>query len=466
MRTLGGVVMRIRTYSSLALSMIVVGCSIHPLPKDVTRDTTLEIINKIRCETRRALVERVKVVLEEEHSPTNQSLLEKLKQPGGASEEMICNLHPAAFDEAASKRINKFAASTIAYTYKFTILEHKAKSGTANFRLPFTKGNFTLGLTAGSDKKRQNLRSITFGDIFSSLITGRHSDGRPTGLNCESVGQPRKHWIYPITGKIGMAEVVNTYIDLAKISKRVDTFSDTLTFTTKINVGADPKVTLTRFLPKKFSLADASASYAADRTDEHEVGLVLKTPDPKKPAAKKNIKITHTIVEENFSEKIPEIGIAVKKLSECKFTKPNCAAGLQPVCGLVSNPKKELELQWTCKPKPVDPNCFGQMQACTNGKVAVCMKAKEAGGQDEYECKYKKCNVLEERPEKITVKRPKIVRGRTFMETIQKFTGQMIKSPFVVSPELEERSLSEAISESRRLEDVSRQSDIDRLIGR
>jgi len=75
MRSLGGVVMRIHTVFSISLSMIVAGCAIRPLPRDVTRDTTVEIINKIRCEARRALVDELLRLFERSNFASTKALI-------------------------------------------------------------------------------------------------------------------------------------------------------------------------------------------------------------------------------------------------------------------------------------------------------------------------------------------------------------------------------------------------------
>lgn len=38
------------------LCLLFVGCSAHPLPEDVTRSTTVEIVQRIRCEAKQAIL--------------------------------------------------------------------------------------------------------------------------------------------------------------------------------------------------------------------------------------------------------------------------------------------------------------------------------------------------------------------------------------------------------------------------
>ena len=41
----------------LALAPLLIGCSVHPLPDDVSRKSTYDIIDKIRCEAKAAVEE-------------------------------------------------------------------------------------------------------------------------------------------------------------------------------------------------------------------------------------------------------------------------------------------------------------------------------------------------------------------------------------------------------------------------
>lgn len=100
----------------------------------------------------------------------------------------------------------------------------------------------------------------------------------PTGLDCDRIDPPREHWIYPITGKIGLAELISSYIRLEKMSGTVKKFIDTLTFTTVFNASVTPSVTLNPGPLKRFRLASASASLTASRTDLHEVAVALGKP--------------------------------------------------------------------------------------------------------------------------------------------------------------------------------------------
>ena len=204
------------------------GCSIHPLPDDVTRDSTADIVSKIRCEAKKAIS-----------------------------------------DHAADR---KFNATAIGYNFEFTITEDNNASGNATFTLPFTDGRFTLKIGAGEDKQRIGERNFLIVENFEEL--------RQADCSVEALSE---HWRYPITGVIGLDEVVSTFVRLANLDllikpdKKVSTFTDTVIFTTKFRANVDPRIELSPVVDK-FKLTDASVSLSADRIDKHKLTITLILP--------------------------------------------------------------------------------------------------------------------------------------------------------------------------------------------
>ena len=204
------------------------GCSIHPLPDDVTRDSTADIVSKIRCEAKKAIN-----------------------------------------DHAADARFDKTA---IAYGFTFTITENNDASGDAIFTLPFTDGKFALKLAAGEDKQRQGDRNFQIVESFEEL--------RKADCSVEALSE---HWRYPITGVIGLDEVIRTFVRLTNMDmlvteeKKLSTFSDAVTFTTAFNASVNPSIELSPVV-NKFKLTEASAALSADRTDVHKVNITLTPP--------------------------------------------------------------------------------------------------------------------------------------------------------------------------------------------
>ena len=199
-----------------ALAPILASCSAHPLIDDVTRSTTFDIVEKIRCEARRAVI-------------------------------------------AHGQRLGN--DTTVAYEFTFDIKEENNASGNFTWFLPLTGGNFQLAASAGSDLTRRATRMFTIEDNFGDL---RKANCSPEALE--------RNWIYPIAGDIGIYEVVTTFAKLHGIENPTGTekfsFHDNLTFVTFLGAGVQPTLTL---LGNRSRVTDAGANLSAQRVDFHQV---------------------------------------------------------------------------------------------------------------------------------------------------------------------------------------------------
>ena len=233
--------MRIACYCIVAL--ILSGCSTHPLPEQVARQSTLAIVTAIRCEAR-------------------QAILEHAAQP-------------------------EYNGGVIGYIFDFNITEHNNAGFDLSLKKPFGAGEFSLAFAGtNSDLKRQAERRFTIVDTFEELKQVQCSD---------ELGRTR--FKYPITGSIGLNEVIATFmgidkLDLIKfqvadnsaktIGGHTASFSDELTYTTMLDSGSiTPKLTLDA-VPGVLRLTILSGTMKSDRTDIHKVILALALPEPKK----------------------------------------------------------------------------------------------------------------------------------------------------------------------------------------
>jgi len=211
-----------------ALVPALAGCSSYPLQDDVTRKSTYDIVDQIRCEARRAVMENGYY----------------------------------------------YKTASIAYEFTFDITEGNNTTADATWTLPYTLGgSFSLAANAGMNRTRETTRNFKIVDTFEQLRQ----------MPC--VDQHlRKDLIYPIAGDIGVYEVVQTFIRLQKLdnpkSGEVFTFGDTLMFTTTLMGGVQPKLVLSPFTDR-FRLTAADASLAVGRNDVHTVTLTLSGTPPK-----------------------------------------------------------------------------------------------------------------------------------------------------------------------------------------
>ena len=215
------------------------GCAIHPLPEQVTRQSTLAIVTAIRCE----------------------------------AQSEILNLN-TIYDTGA-----------IGYIFDFDITEHNHAGIDLAFKRAFSAGSFELTLSDGnSDLRREAHRRFTMVDKFKDL---RDADCSQTTL--------QSRFMYPIAGSIGMGEVIRTTVDIdllahgglapldggQKVGGQTAVFSDELTYTTVLDTGSLVPTLALNEVPGVFRLTKASASLKSDRTDQHKLILAIALPDPK-----------------------------------------------------------------------------------------------------------------------------------------------------------------------------------------
>jgi hypothetical protein len=167
----------------LPLLPLLIGCSIHPLPDDVSRKTTYDIVEKIRCEAKAAV-----------------------EQFGRG-----------------------FKEASIVYQFTFDITEHNDASAGFGFLYPGTSGSFNLDANAALNRERDGNRNFELIDSFDDLRK----------MDCTR--DREVNWVYPLTGDVGMYDSVATFIRLQQADNpggtRIFTFADTLTYTTTFTGG-------------------------------------------------------------------------------------------------------------------------------------------------------------------------------------------------------------------------------------
>ena len=297
-----------RSACALLLSLSLLGCSIHPLPEDASGVKTTEIVRRIRCEARDGVRQKIAVWLMYRGS---------IDDPEAARLGPLIADDPRALDtfKQDQKRlksvtlayINLFAKSVISYNFTFDMTELNNLDATVDLAKVFKSSNSTdtLALGAGLDRSRENVRTFTISDSFDVLVyqlnASTYCDGASHGPN----------FIYPITGKIGIAEMIDTFVDLTIFGNLASSSSsssgsssnalasankptksaqkggdssgglsamgDTVTFTTKLSGSATPKIVIA---PVTSGLADASLVAALSRTDVHKLIVGMSVPTP------------------------------------------------------------------------------------------------------------------------------------------------------------------------------------------
>lgn len=253
---------------------LLAGCSIRPLPEDVTRVPTYHIVRQIRCEAREALG-RLAIGWLKNHRDDAHARRIGLEFDKGI--RPISSLHYNLFRGHTRHIMRLFYDAGIAYNYQLEMTENNDLSAELNFLKPFSDSTFTSPLNASSKRQRVNTRTFTVTDTFSGLLTKVGADycaGHLAGEN----------YVYPIAGKIGMEPMIRDFVNLtlfANLDAPADkngappTMTDALAFETTLSASATPKIT---FIPAN-GLADAAITGSVSRKDAHTVtvGLAIDT---------------------------------------------------------------------------------------------------------------------------------------------------------------------------------------------
>jgi hypothetical protein len=243
----------------VALSFALGACAIHPLPQDVTGVKTSQIVHRNRCEAR-AAVFRIEDWLHKKNTPNAKRALQVLPKIG------------------------------IALSYSLDMTEMDTLTASSNLEELVTRGTFSANPGAADALTRDNHRTFTVADNYRTL-------GQMVDCNTEAVGP---NYQYPIVGKIGIAETIETFLTMAlhedlngvvddeagklptdpnKFTAASPTMVETLTFTTKISAGVTPQVMLTPLLSSsQLKLNSASLAFGWSRQDVHEVIIGLGMP--------------------------------------------------------------------------------------------------------------------------------------------------------------------------------------------
>jgi hypothetical protein len=242
--------MRLRTIvccTVIAAAFALPGCSIHPLPGDIPRVPTSDIVERIRCEVQEGLRSF------SQENPDTRRIVERV-----------------------------IRGTTIGYEFAFTITEdNSATHGNLTFtENRFSGGSLTLDLRPSATLMRNNQRAFFVTEALAKV----------DGAKCLPEATAT-HWAYPITGATGMAEVVRSYIGLQLLTNlkgfisepvtdptrpkfHEDVFSDHLTYTTSFTAGATPTLQLNAGVGS-LRLTNASIMGTAHRNDIHEVTVAL-----------------------------------------------------------------------------------------------------------------------------------------------------------------------------------------------
>lgn len=195
-----------------------------------------------------------------------------------------------------------FFKSTIAMQFRFDITENNVAKLDGAYAMPVHLGSLILGYSAGSDRTRRGDRAVGIASTFEYLLDEKK-------VRCDrSHPASERATLYPITGNVGIRELVRQYLKITEnailgpSAIATKQFTDKVVFTTKINAGVAPKLELR---PTPLHKLTINGDLSARREDAHEV-IVDIAPPPKKDGS--------TVGPAKISiESVPELGIRITR---------------------------------------------------------------------------------------------------------------------------------------------------------
>lgn len=265
------------------------GCGVHPLPEDVTPLDTNAIVLQIRCEAREGLKEAALAFLLNPKFQFPEKTLSRARELA-SGEIAFADFSPNQLDPVAGFYLAKYEQAAIGYDFNFDMSVTNALSAGTSFTGIVPHQIVNAGAAGGVDLQRQTIRNFRVTDTFGKLRQMKKCD--------EGDDRKFENYAFPVTGRIGLAELVRTFVDLNEHNNlsgpvkdgkpTAPILADTFAFSTKLaaSVGAD--VNLTPATPR-FHLLKANFGAAGSRTDAHKVVVAMSLEPEKAPAATKSV---------------------------------------------------------------------------------------------------------------------------------------------------------------------------------
>jgi hypothetical protein len=222
---------------------------------------TAEIVRNVRCEAKGAVRRRIDEALDKHYA------LRDIPPDNVLEPDFFRQVRRV--DPKLAATFRNYMNSAIAYDFEFLIEEDNNASASAGFFVPlFGEGEVGAGAGGSVGKSRAGERRFKTAETFGDLVK----------LKCPlDFEPPRKNLLYPMTGSIGIAKIMNTFIDLSEMGGGQDDFTDKITFATTVSGGANGTLVLLP-ITDQFRLVKADAAIDAKRIDRHNLIVSLKFP--------------------------------------------------------------------------------------------------------------------------------------------------------------------------------------------
>jgi hypothetical protein len=273
--------------AAIGVAASVSACAIHPLPEDVTGVSTFKIVQKIRCEAREGLKENlINWLTHIKNDPAANELGVELQN----GLPMYLFYSPKVLGKLTVRvrdKIIKFRDASIGYDFTFDMIEMNNLDPTLNLTRTLHNKTFTANPAGMFDRTRQNTREFTVTDTFMKLSEIKDD-------KCGSIVAEGPNYIYPITGQIGVKEMIRTFVGLtasadlhAEVSqtdaesdlvdqalKGPPTLTDQLQFITLLKVSGTPELMIMP-IGTALQISSESIGITFSRMDTHSVIIAL-----------------------------------------------------------------------------------------------------------------------------------------------------------------------------------------------
>jgi hypothetical protein len=279
--------MRTRLLVALSGAAMLAGCSIYPLPEDVTGFESKHIVQIVRCQARDAVRAEVQRTLLAPlwadaviyNGKTGRETAAWLRE----NPDNYLRLKLADFAPQAARLYRNYGDTMISYDFTLDATEMNTAGLDLNFLKAFTGGSTTIGLKATNERTRQVRRNSRHYDNFDNLarnLSNEYCDGVPTSENP----------LYPSTGLIKVRTLIRDFVDQnqrnnlgSKDNALTAEMNETIIFTTKFVGNLDPSSSLNPvsgiFVPSQIK-----ANLDNYRQDMHTIIVLVQLPDKRDKA--------------------------------------------------------------------------------------------------------------------------------------------------------------------------------------
>lgn len=265
-----------------ACQFFISGCAIHPAPENYSGRYTLNIVQSIRCEARDGFRQYLVNLLSDKDDERFKDQSSKDALAFLKTNDDLGKFRKLPLNASVQKLLVRFDHGSIIYDFRFLMTENNNNSLVTTLEDPLRTGLLSVAVGAGTNLQRQNQRTFRVVDLFAEFFTDdMQKRCSKAGL---ADGRFKSNMLYPITGKIGLGDVIWTYMTLvqtvglsapeAKSLKTTPTFIERLTFTTTLRGDVNPTLELNPG-HKALHVAKVEATFGSVRSDEHEVTIAI-----------------------------------------------------------------------------------------------------------------------------------------------------------------------------------------------